>query len=766
VKTKRSNSPLFRAFLLLPVLRRTGLPNGRSVSWLFLLLALGSFIGAASAPRVHGALAYEQPHNGTGTVYHSCWLPPDGTVYDEYLWDNFTLSSSQAITEIRWRGGHDPAGAAYTGPVSSFRIRIYPSIAGGSEPDVTATPLCNYTSSGNCGETLAGTFGSTTLYDYHFTMPSAFQAAANVKYWVQITANQASGIPDWGFAAGSGGNGSHFRKLEYQYQAISGDAAFSLHTSDAPSATISASVETPGTGTVLGAGVYPIGGNATVTATPAAGYGFSSWTVSGTVVSTAAQYTFAVTANRTLVAHFVPSCVITTDRYPVMGGHVSASGTYNTGAQVTVSATAGLGYVFAGWLDGGGPPPVSGSSSYTFTASGDRLLIAQFDPKPGAATFDFDTGTPPCAPTQGMPSTQTNSGLTATFTALTGYWSVQNTIYYWKPRDFDGNFLYPSSAGSSLEITFDHPITEVRLDFATAELAADYDTASFVRIKAYQGSTSNPLIGSGTARGAWITGSYPEGAVSFSSATPFDVITVDIPPGQGYPVSGLLFVDNLVAVQAMAAVALQASPLEGGTVSGAGSYPVGTADVVLSAVPNPGYIFQNWTENGVQVSDQANFLYSATANTTLVAHFTPGYTITTSVSSGTGGAISGGGAYPSGTSVTLTATAETGYNFVNWTENGLEVSTDAAYTFIAGADRDVVANFSLIIPQLAIGTSTPGTLHLRWPAALPGWVLEESPDLRAGSWMTSLETVTVNGDQNEVLITPLTGSRFFRLTHP
>ena len=583
MKTKMSSLPSSFTFPLRSVLRRVGALRRLTSSYLFLLLALALFIGMSSPAQVHGALVFEQPHNSSGTVYHSCWLPPDGTVYDEYLWDNFTLSSSQAITEIRWRGGHDPAYAAYTGAVTSFRIRIYPSIAAGSQPDVIATPLCDYTSSGNCGETLAGAFGSTTLYDYHFTMPSAFQAVANVKYWMQITANQASGIPDWGFAAATGGNGSHFRKLEYQYQVISGDTAFSLFTSDAPTATISASVETPGTGTVLGNGVYPIGGNATVTATPAAGYGFANWTVNSTIVSTAAQYTFAVTANRALVAHFVPSCVITTDRYPMMGGHVSASGTYNTGAQVTVSATAGLGYVFGGWLDGGVTPPVSTSSNYTFTADGDRLLIAQFDPKPGAATFDFDTGEPPCAPTQGMPSTQTNSGLTATFAALTGSWSVQNTIYYWKPRDFDGNFLYPSSVGSSLQITFDHPVTDLRLDFATAELAADYDTAAIVRIKAWQGSTSNPPVGSGTARGKWVTGSYPEGMVSFSSATPFDIITVDIPPGQGYPVSGLLFVDNIVAVQAMASVALQASPVEGGAVSGAGSYPVGSS-VTLSAI--------------------------------------------------------------------------------------------------------------------------------------------------------------------------------------
>ena len=56
--------------------------------------------------------------------------------------------------------------------------------------------------------------------------------------------------------------------------------------------------------------------NATITATPNAGYTFTNWTENDSVVSTDATYTFSVTADRTLTAHFasaVPCSIAATD---------------------------------------------------------------------------------------------------------------------------------------------------------------------------------------------------------------------------------------------------------------------------------------------------------------------------------------------------------------------------------------------------------------------------------------------------------------------
>ena len=59
------------------------------------------------------------------------------------------------------------------------------------------------------------------------------------------------------------------------------------------------------------------------------------------------------------------------------------------------------------------------------------------------------------------------------------------------------------------------------------------------------------------------------------------------------------------------------------------------------------------------------------------------------------GSVSGTGTYYQGNSVTLKATANTGYEFVNWTKGYEVVSTNETYTFKASEDVTLVANFKL-----------------------------------------------------------------------
>jgi uncharacterized protein (TIGR02145 family) len=75
-----------------------------------------------------------------------------------------------------------------------------------------------------------------------------------------------------------------------------------------------------------------------------------------------------------------------------------------------------------------------------------------------------------------------------------------------------------------------------------------------------------------------------------------------------------------------------------------------------------------------------------------------------------GGAVSGGGIFTYGTSVTVTAIPAACYNFVNWTEGGTEVSTDANYIFTTTASRTLVANFELKTYTITATSSAHGTL--------------------------------------------------------
>jgi hypothetical protein len=69
------------------------------------------------------------------------------------------------------------------------------------------------------------------------------------------------------------------------------------------------------------------------------------------------------------------------------------------------------------------------------------------------------------------------------------------------------------------------------------------------------------------------------------------------------------------------------------------------------------------------------------------------YTVTATVNPAEAGTVEGAGEYEENAEATLIATAAEGYEFVNWTVAGEEVSTDATYTFTVTADVEVVANF-------------------------------------------------------------------------
>ena len=93
-----------------------------------------------------------------------------------------------------------------------------------------------------------------------------------------------------------------------------------------------------------------------------------------------------------------------------------------------------------------------------------------------------------------------------------------------------------------------------------------------------------------------------------------------------------------------------------------------------------------------------------------VIGYTPAtFTIAASASPSAGGSVSGGGRVGAGVSVTLTATPNTGYSFVNWTESGVQVNATASYTFTVSANRTLVANFVQSAANANLASLVPGT---------------------------------------------------------
>jgi hypothetical protein len=146
------------------------------------------------------------------------------------------------------------------------------------------------------------------------------------------------------------------------------------------------------------------------------------------------------------------------------------------------------------------------------------------------------------------------------------------------------------------------------------------------------------------------------------------------------------------------------SPASSGTVTGGGSYAQGSS-VTANATPASGYAFSSWTLGGVVQSTSPSYTFVLTNSFRLVANFTAipvTYSVAIQGNPSPGGTLTGGGVYSAGASVTVSATANSGYTFSNWTEKGVVQTTSPSYSFTAAANRNLVANFASNTPAYTV----------------------------------------------------------------
>ncbi|MBQ6977837.1 MAG: hypothetical protein IJQ18_04325 [Paludibacteraceae bacterium] len=135
-----------------------------------------------------------------------------------------------------------------------------------------------------------------------------------------------------------------------------------------------------------------------------------------------------------------------------------------------------------------------------------------------------------------------------------------------------------------------------------------------------------------------------------------------------------------------------------GTVTGEGWYNEGT-EATISATPNEGYYFDRWNEDN---STEATRTVTVTEDTYYTAIFLPEvvvnyYDINVVSSDETMGTVSGGGTHiEEGQSVTLTATPNSGYEFMYWTNlQGYRFKTNP-FSYTVGASDTYTAHFRQI----------------------------------------------------------------------
>lgn len=130
-------------------------------------------------------------------------------------------------------------------------------------------------------------------------------------------------------------------------------------------------------GYVTGAGNYIAGTLCQLVAHPSLGYAFEKWTENGVTVSNASSYSFIVSENHNLEAHFflVPYEIVAVAD-PVAGGMVEGGGWFYYGEVCTLTAEPAEDYVFTHWSLA--EEIVSTEQEFSFNVTGDKTYTAHF----------------------------------------------------------------------------------------------------------------------------------------------------------------------------------------------------------------------------------------------------------------------------------------------------------------------------------------------------------------------------------------------------
>lgn len=373
-----------------------------------------------------------------------------------------------------------------------------------------------------------------------------------------------------------------------------------------------------------------------------------------TVAIAPSAYTIAVTAN------------------PSNAGSVTGGGTYNQGQSCTVTATANTGFTFTNWTENG--DVVSTNANYTFTVNSNRSLVANFTENTYTVTVSAN---PSNGGTAAGGGTFTHGqSCTVTATANTGYtftnWTENGSVV-----SSDANYTFTVEGNRSLvanftAITYTITVSANPSNSGTTSGGGTYNHGQSCTVIAtsadgytFMNWTENGTVVSTDANYTFVVTSNRSLVANFEEQLP-DTYNINVSP----------------------------NPNIGGTVTGGGTY-AGGQQCTVTATANTGYTFVNWTENGEVVTTNASYTFIVEGNRTLVANFTlNNYTISVTADPADGGMVTGAGNYVHGTTCTLTATANENYEFINWTKDGVEVSTEATFTFIVTASEAYVAHFN------------------------------------------------------------------------
>ena len=406
---------------------------------------------------------------------------------------------------------------------------------------------------------------------------------------------------------------------------------------------------------------------------------------------------------------------------PVESGTVYGGAAYENGSTAILKAIPNDGYIFKNWTKG--ETTESYLSPYSFTVTESASYVAHFVEVPeNSIVIGQPTTTEEPLPSNSYYNytlseqifTAEELGLTAPadFASVTfvntGTAKTRNYTIYMVNTDRS----YFHDAADWIAPTEDDKVFTGSVTMAAGGLTTIYFNSPFV----YDGSSNIALIVDDN------TGSYSRGMECrtfiadddktlfiYSDDTNYDPYNPTsyngtLSPERNHVVLGLASYDYTVDVTA--------NPEEGAVDVDEGPFYYGQ-QCTATATPIGDNVFYYWADNGVRVSVDSVYTFIVTGNKHLVAYFGLPVSVTVVANPEEGGTVAGGGSFGIGQPCSVTASANDGYLFTNWTVYDMVMGNVCDFSFSVAGETVLQANFEKTPSNgIVVGQATTGNTLL------------------------------------------------------
>ncbi|MDE7338169.1 MAG: hypothetical protein K2M92_02660, partial [Bacteroidales bacterium] len=375
------------------------------------------------------------------------------------------------------------------------------------------------------------------------------------------------------------------------------------------------------------------------------------------------------------------------------GGTVSGTGSYEEGADVTVTATAAENHYFVEWQDEEGST-LSTDETYTFKAEGDATVKAVFS-EDDKYTVTLQRSPSSAAGTvSGAGSYFENESVMITATPNKGY-----RFLHWLKKDgtqvTDNPYIFNALGRDMVFTAVFEALCEIKTSVepagsATVKGAGTYEVGDEVKLTATVDDNYVFVEWRDATSGMTLSTANP---YTFTASTSKNIKAV-LRDKYYFSVDVPCVSDDDEDENDPGNVSIPGGE-EGEWMEG--------STVTMTAKPAQYYAFVEWQDaEGNSLSTNPVYSFVISKDTTFTAVFTriqyrvtlvsdPGTTAGTI--NGTSGSTSTGGTFDAGSKRHLEAKPKSGYEFVKWMSGTIELGTNAVLEFILTRDTTITAYF-------------------------------------------------------------------------